>query len=105
MRVALAVMRQRLPDRCKSVSWHAWAFPEDTDRIIWGVAKMGDPKNRWFIRENPIEIDDFWRYPHLWKPPYRIPGSPFKLDVRWGLWMSTMIHGSMLAILGIISQK
>ena len=33
--------------------------------------KWGVPQNKWFIRENPIEIDDDWRYPYFTKPPYR----------------------------------
>ena len=27
------------------------------------------PKNGWFVRENPIKMDDL-RYPHFRKPPY-----------------------------------
>ena len=27
---------------------------------------MGVPPNRWFIRENPIEMDDDWGYPQIY---------------------------------------
>ena len=27
-------------------------------KLIWGFPKMGVPQNRWFIRGNPIQIDE-----------------------------------------------
>ena len=37
---------------------------------IWGFPDMGICNNGWFIRENPIKMDDDWGYPYLRKPPY-----------------------------------
>ena len=31
---------------------------------------MWVPPNGWFVRENPIQMDDDWGYPHFRKPPY-----------------------------------
>ena len=45
---------------------------------------MGVLQKLWFIRENPIEMDDDWGYPHVWTPPifailfiltYHVPGA------------------------------
>ena len=30
---------------------------------------MGVPPNGWFIRDNPIKMDDDWGYPYFRKPP------------------------------------
>ena len=39
--------------------------------VIWGFPKVGVPSIvGWFIRENPIEMDDDWGYPYFKKPPY-----------------------------------
>ena len=37
---------------------------------VWGRPENGGTQNGWFIRENPIEMDDDWRYPYFRKPPY-----------------------------------
>ena len=31
---------------------------------------MGDPNSGCLLVENPIEMDDDWGYPQLWKPPH-----------------------------------
>ena len=36
----------------------------------WGLPEIGIPQNRWFIMENPIEMDDDWGYPYFRKPPF-----------------------------------
>ena len=35
-----------------------------------GVSINGVPPNAWFIRENPIKVDDDWGYPYFRKTPY-----------------------------------
>ena len=30
---------------------------------------MGVPKNGWFLKDNPIKMDDDWGCPHFRKPP------------------------------------
>ena len=37
---------------------------------IWVFPKIMVPQNGWFIRENPIEMDDLGVYPYFWKHPY-----------------------------------
>ena len=40
---------------------------DQTTLPIWGFPEMGVPKNGWFIRENPIKMDDLglFRNPHI----------------------------------------
>ena len=42
---------------------------------------IGVPKNGWFIRENPIKLDDDWGYPHIRKLPYGNVGK-FRVDLK-----------------------
>ena len=61
---------------------------------------MGDLQSGWFVRKNPIQLDDVG-YPHLWKPPYvykklLLPDdllldakSSRADDVSWPLMLST----------------
>ena len=48
--------------RCDLFISHAWdeggPSPNFFDTGIWWFPKMGVPKNGWFIRDNPIEMDD-----------------------------------------------
>ena len=47
-----------------------WLVVETCVIFPFGVSiVMGVPQNCWFIRENPIKLDDLGD-PHLWKPPY-----------------------------------
>ena len=36
------------------------------------VYKVVVPQIGWFMRENPINMDDLEVYLHLWKPPYKV---------------------------------
>ncbi len=49
-----------------------WSFGERGwfSGSIWVFPKIGVPQNGWFIRENPIKIDDLGAHPHFWKHPY-----------------------------------
>ena len=47
-----------------------WEIPIHKLQHIWGFPKMGVPQNGWFIRENPIKMDDDWGYPYFRKPRY-----------------------------------
>ena len=52
-----------------------WRFP-------WGNPKMDS-----FIRENPIKMDDDWRYPHFRKPPFRYGfRSPYEVWICTAGW-------------------
>ena len=55
-------------------SWHHgfWRLPMvgNCNQPIWGFPKMGVPRNRWFIRENPMKLYDDWGYPHFRKPTH-----------------------------------
>ena len=35
----------------------------------WVFPKIGVPQNGWFIRENPIKMDDLGVFPYFWKHP------------------------------------
>ena len=37
---------------------------------------MGVPQNRWFIRENPIKVDDKQGYPHDYGHPHMLMVGP-----------------------------
>ena len=45
----------------------------------------GTPIAGWFIRENPIKMDEDWGYPHFRKPPYGCDMllSPLSMFVCW----------------------
>ena len=43
---------------------------------------MGVPRNGSFIMENPIEMDDDWGYPQLWKDPNGQFKSKKKRDTK-----------------------
>ena len=47
--------------------WLVWISGETTSQI-WGFPHMGVPPNAWFIRGNPIKMDDLGLPPWLWKP-------------------------------------
>jgi hypothetical protein len=42
--------------------------------VYMGVSINGGNPKRWFISENPIEIDDKMGYLHFWKPRMDIAG-------------------------------
>ena len=55
---------------------HKWVFP-----------KIGVPKNRWFIMENPLQLDDFGGKPTIFgniqisrAVPWKVPSVPNQLD-------------------------
>ena len=39
-------------------------------RMIWRFPKVGIPQNGWFIRENPINMDDFLGVPPIFGNPH-----------------------------------
>ena len=36
---------------------------------MWVFPKIMVPQNGWFIRENPIKMDDLGAHPYFWKHP------------------------------------
>ena len=57
--------------------------------IVWGVPKMEVPKTGWFIKENPLEMDDVGVPPfqetsilHLWKTEVGFTFRRYVVDVE-----------------------
>ena len=57
---------------CEFVHCHVWlSAGNQTLKYNWGFPKSWGYPNSWmvFVRENPIEMDENWGYPHFRKPP------------------------------------
>ena len=72
-----------------------------------GFPEMVVPQNGWFMRENPIKMDDDWGYPYFRTPPCGI--SPWNSwRTRKKVWVSSRImrksqrcHPKWLSLSGI----
>ena len=56
MRWLLARPALQLP--CASRQWRSCSGGRSHVQDLWGIPKMGLPPNRWFIMENPMNMDD-----------------------------------------------
>ena len=86
----------RLPEKIHGYGWPLSSPERKWEPVLpleicttWVCPKIGVSQNGWFIRENPIKMNDlgkhpyFWKHPHLWnEPPKNAPSLPFAAPCR-----------------------
>ena len=68
---------------------HRWGIFHIHVPLPWGnmgVSINGGTPNAWFIRENPIQMDDGWGYPYFREPPYE-HGNDMEMILGMKQWM------------------